>query len=163
MNDAEPRGLIREKLTCMKLPSRILVPTDFSELATCALDYAVALAHKLEATIHLLNAMSLQFAEYPIAITTDMIDGIMQSSQKELEKLIAARAGQASFGPPILDVGDARIVIEQAAIKLGADLIVMGTHGRQGLKRVLLGSVAESLVRTAPCPVLLVRANNAPA
>jgi nucleotide-binding universal stress UspA family protein len=163
MNDAEPRGLIREKLTRMKLPSRILVPTDFSELATCALDYAVALAHKLEATIHLLNAMSLQFAEYPIAVTTDMIDGIMQSSQKELEKLIAARAGQASFGPPILDVGDARIVIEQAAIKLGADLIVMGTHGRQGLKRVLLGSVAESLVRTAPCPVLLVRANNAPA
>jgi nucleotide-binding universal stress UspA family protein len=147
----------------MKLPSRILVPTDFSEHATCALDYAVALAHKLDATIHLLNAMSLQFAEYPIAVTTDMIDGIMQSNQKELEKLIAARAGQASFGPPMLDVGDARIVIEQAAIKLGADLIVMGTHGRQGLKRVLLGSVAESLVRTAPCPVLLVRANNAPA
>jgi nucleotide-binding universal stress UspA family protein len=147
----------------MKLPSRILVPTDFSEHATCALDYAVALAHKLEATVHLLNAMSLQFAEYPIAVTTDMVDGIMSSNQKELAKLIAARAGQASFGPPILEVGDARLVIEQAAIKLGADLIVMGTHGRQGLRRALLGSVAESLVRTAPCPVLLVRVNNAPA
>jgi nucleotide-binding universal stress UspA family protein len=147
----------------MKLPSRILVPTDFSEHATCALDYAVVLAHKLEATIHLLNAMSLQFAEYPIAVTTDMIDGVMQSNQKELAKLIAARADQASFGPPMLEVGDARLVIEEAATKLGADLIVMGTHGRQGLRRALLGSVAESLVRTAPCPVLLVRTNNAPA
>ena len=147
----------------MNLPKNILVPTDFSEHATCALDYAVALAHKLDATIHLLNAMSLQFAEYPIVVTTDMIDGIMQSNQKELEKLIAARVGQASFGPPMFDVGDARLVIEEAAIKLGADLIVMGTHGRRGLKRVLLGSVAESLVRTAPCPVLLVRANNVPA
>jgi nucleotide-binding universal stress UspA family protein len=147
----------------MKLPSRILVPTDFSEHATCALDYAVALAHKLDATVYLLNAMSLQFVEYPIEVTSDMIDGVMKTNQKELDKLIAARAGQASFGPAMLEVGDARLVIEQAATKLGADLIVMGTHGRQGLRRALLGSVAESLVRTAPCPVLLVRTNNAPA
>ncbi|MEO8844379.1 MAG: universal stress protein [Kofleriaceae bacterium] len=147
----------------MKLPSRILVPTDFSEHATCALDYAVALAHKLGAKIYLLNAMGLQFAEYPIAVTADMIDSIMRSNQKVLEALIAARAGQADFAPAILDAGDARLIIEQQAIEIGADLIVMGTHGRQGVKRALLGSVAESLARTAPCPVLLVRTNNVPA
>lgn len=144
----------------MKLPTCILVPTDFSAHATSALDYAVALAHKLDAKIHLLNAMSLQFAEYPIAVTTDMVNSIMETNQKELEKLIAARAGQATFGAPMFEVGDARLVIEKAALQIGADLIVMGTHGRQGLKRLLLGSVAESIVRTAPCPVLLVRADS---
>lgn len=146
----------------MKLPSRILVPTDFSEHATCALDYAVALANKLGAKVYLLNATNVRFAEYPIAITADMVDSLMVSNQHELDKLIAARAGQAEFAPPILEVGDARVIIEQCAIKIDAELIVMGTRGRQGITRALLGSVAESLVRTAPCPVLLVRTNNAP-
>jgi nucleotide-binding universal stress UspA family protein len=142
----------------MKLPTRILVPTDFSDHATSALDYAVALAHKLDATVFVLNAMSLQFAEYPIEVTSDMIDGIMRSNTIEVERLIAARKGQCAFGAPIYDVGDARLVIEQAATKIGADLIVMGTHGRRGIARMLLGSVAESIVRTATCPVLLVHA-----
>ena len=142
----------------MKLPTRILVPTDFSDHAASALDYAVALAHKLDATVYVLNAMSLQFAEYPISVSADMIDSIMQSNAQEVEKLIAARKGQCSFGASIYEVGDARVVIEQAALKLDAELIVMGSHGRRGLKRMLLGSVAESVVRSATCPVLLVRA-----
>jgi len=49
------------------------------------------------------------------------------------------------------------MVIEETAAEIGADLIVMGTHGRRGVSRLLLGSVAESVARTAPCPVLLVR------
>jgi nucleotide-binding universal stress UspA family protein len=144
----------------MDLPSRILVPTDFSEHANCALDYAVTLAAKLDAKVYLLNAMSFQFAEYPIAITSEMVDSLKQINQKELQRLITAHAGKASFAPAMFDVGDARIVIEQAAIKVDAQLIVMGTHGRHGLKRALLGSVAESVARTAQCPVLLVRSGS---
>lgn len=142
----------------MKLPTRVLVPTDFSDHAASALDYAVALAHKLDATVYVLNAMSLQFAEYPISITSDVIDSIMRSNTQEVEKLITERKGRCSFGASIYEVGDARLVIAQAALKLDAELIVMGSHGRSGLKRMLLGSVAESVVRAATCPVLLVRA-----
>ena len=142
----------------MKLPTKILVPTDFSDCATSALDYAVGLAHKLDATVFVLNAMSLQFAEYPIEVTADMIDGIMRSNTIQVERLIAERKGKCKFGAPIYDVGDARLVIEQTATKIGAELIVMGTHGRRGLARALLGSVAETIARTATCPVLLVHA-----
>lgn len=143
----------------MNLPKNILVPIDFSENAEAALDYAVALAGKLDAKVHLLNVIGTQMfgAEYGIAVTPTMIDDILHGNQKELERLAAARAGKAAFGPAQLEFGDPRAVIDQTASKLGADLIVMGTHGRRGVKRLLLGSVAESVVRTAPCPVLLVR------
>jgi nucleotide-binding universal stress UspA family protein len=61
------------------------------------------------------------------------------------------------MGPVRVEVGDAREVIDNVAEKIGADLIAMGTHGRRGVKRMLLGSVAESVVRSAPCPVLTIR------
>jgi nucleotide-binding universal stress UspA family protein len=62
----------------------------------------------------------------------------------------------------MVESGDPRAMIEGVATKLDADLIVMGTHGRRGVRRFLLGSVAEIVARTAPCPVLLVRAKEAP-
>jgi nucleotide-binding universal stress UspA family protein len=77
---------------------------------------------------------------------------------KVLDQHASERAAMASFGPAILEIGDPRSQIEQVSRRVGADLIVMGTHGRHGLQRLLLGSVAESIVRTARCPVLLVRA-----
>lgn len=64
--------------------------------------------------------MSFQFAEYPIAITSEMVDSLVQIDQKELQRLITTHAGKASFAPAMFDVGDARIVIEQAAIKVDA-------------------------------------------
>jgi nucleotide-binding universal stress UspA family protein len=143
----------------MQLPKNILVPTDFSANAEVALDYAVALAGKFDAKIHLVNAVSLQFAEYGVTVTSSMIDTLVDANQKELDRLVATRSHKAAFAPTILDVGDARNVIEQTAAKIGADLIVMGTHGRRGLKRLVLGSVAESVVRHVTCPVLLIRAS----
>ena len=141
----------------MSLPTHILVPTDFSEHSTRALDYAVELAHKLDAKVHVLNVMGLQFAEYPIAITSAMVDDLMEINRKTVADLIAARASKASFAPPTFEVGDVRVAIETAVRDLGADLIVMGTHGRTGLKRLVLGSVAEAVARCVTCPVLLVR------
>jgi nucleotide-binding universal stress UspA family protein len=143
----------------MNLPKNILVPTDFSETAEAALDYAVALAGKLDAKVHLLHVVGIQLvgAEYRLSVTATMLDAITEGSQKELDRLAAARAGRVALGPTLLEIGDARTQITQTAAKIGADLIVMGTHGRRGIKRLLIGSVAESVVRTAPCPVLLVR------
>ena len=148
----------------MTLPRNILVPTDFSHHAERALDYAVELAAKLDARVHVLNVVGLPVlgAELGFAVTASMIDSILEDNQRALDKLVAARANKVAFGPTLLRTGDARAVIEQAAGEVHADLIVMGTHGRRGMSRVLLGSVAESVVRTAPCPVLLVRAEETP-
>jgi nucleotide-binding universal stress UspA family protein len=144
----------------MKLPKVILVPTDFSEGANEALAYAVGLAAKLDAKIHLINVVSMPMIGVPevgVAYTADVLKAALESNQKLLDKLVTDNAGKVAFGPPLLETGDARAQIEAAATKLGADLIIMGTHGRRGVKRILLGSVAEMVVRVAPCPVLLVR------
>jgi len=144
----------------MKLPKTILVPTDFGESATAALDYAVELAAKVDAKVHVLNAVGIQLigADYGMAVTPDLLTMAYDANQTALDRAIAERATRCPFGPALLETGDPRDLIVQAATKLGADLIVMGTHGRRGLRRLLLGSVAESIARTAPCPVLLVRA-----
>jgi nucleotide-binding universal stress UspA family protein len=148
----------------MSLPRNILVPTDFSQHAERALDFAVELAAKLDARVHLLNVVGLPVmgAEVGFVVTASMIDSILRDNQEALDKLVAARTGKAAFGPTLLKTGDARNVIDATAKEVGADLIIMGTHGRRGVSRMLLGSVAESVVRTSPCPVLLVRAQETP-
>jgi nucleotide-binding universal stress UspA family protein len=143
----------------MNLPKNILVPTDFSEGAEAALDYAVALAAKLDAKVHLLNVVGVQMmgAAMGVPLSSAAIEAVFDGNQKELDRLVAARAGKCAFGPTLLETGDARTQIEQVVAKVHADLIVMGTHGRRGFSRLLLGSVAEAIARIAPCPVLLVR------
>jgi nucleotide-binding universal stress UspA family protein len=87
-------------------------------------------------------------------MTSTMIDSMVVDNQKALDKLAAE---QGCLGEVLLRTGDARDQILQAAKELGADMIVMGTHGRRGVRRALLGSVTESVVRSADCPVLTVR------
>lgn len=148
----------------MTLPRTILVATDFSECAEEALAYAVGLAAPLDATVHLLHAVTiptLGIPEMGMAYATMSIERVTQDAQDALDKLAAKYRGAASLAPPRLEVGDARDVIDRVAETIGADLIVMGTHGRRGVKRVLLGSIAEAVVRTAPCPVLTVRPRQA--
>ena len=142
------------------LPKNILVPTDLSEGAEEALDYACELANKLDATIHLVNVIgipALGIPELGVAMTATMIDSMVTENQRAMEELAARKRSVAKVGQVLLKTGDARDQIDQAAAEVGADLIVMGTHGRRGVSRALLGSVAESVVRSAPCPVLTVR------
>jgi nucleotide-binding universal stress UspA family protein len=144
----------------MTLPKNILVPTDFSPHAEHALDYAVELAGKLDAKVHLLNAIgvpALGVPELGVALTSTVIDGMVAENQAALDKLAAARRATGRMGETMLRTGDARDVIMQAVEEVKADLIVMGTHGRRGLSRALLGSVAESIVRHSPIPVLTIR------
>ncbi|HEY1556281.1 MAG TPA: universal stress protein [Kofleriaceae bacterium] len=144
------------------LPKTILVPTDLSAGAEEALDYACELARDFDAKIYLLNVIgipALGVPELGVALTSTVIDSIVHDNTEALDKLAASKSGQATFGEVMLRTGDARDVINQTAKELHADLIVMGTHGRRGVSRALLGSVTETVVRTAPCPVLTVRAH----
>lgn len=139
------------------LPRNILVPTDLSEGAHHALDYACELARTLGATVHLVNAIALPVLGVPelgMAMTGTMMDSLIAENQSALDTLAACKA---CAGQIILRTGDARDVILQTAIVLRVDLIVMGSHGRRGVTRALLGSVTESVVRSAACPVLTVR------
>ncbi|MDB4962808.1 MAG: Universal stress protein UspA [Myxococcales bacterium] len=144
----------------MALPRTILVATDFSEHADYALEQAAELAAQLDATIHLLHVVTIPALggpELPLVHPQVMHDATL-AAQRALDERVASYRDKVSMGPPRLDVGDARDVIDHAAEELGADLIVVGTHGRRGVRRFLLGSVAESVVRSAPCPVLTIRA-----
>lgn len=138
----------------------ILVATDFSEHADHALAAAVELAAQLDATVHLLHVIAtptLGLPEMGMAYSAVTIESMTARAEKELEARAERHRDRASLAPVRLEVGDARDVIDRVATDIGADLIVMGTHGRRGLRRVLLGSVAETVVRTAPCPVMIVR------
>jgi len=144
----------------MHVPRNILVPTDFSEGANVALAYAVELASSIDARIHLLNVISfpsLGTLELGAALSPGVLEDIESGNRHELERLAAHYQHRCPFGPGRLEVGDPRTVIDEMAEVIDADLIIMGTHGRRGLSRMLLGSVAESVVRSAPCPVLTVR------
>lgn len=142
------------------LPKNILVPTDLSEGAEEALDFACEMATKFGATVHLLNVIgipTLGVPELGIALTSTMIDSMVHDNQEALDKLADSKCNAAHIGERLLRTGDARDTILQVAKEIGADLIVMGTHGRRGVTRALLGSVTEMVVRSAPCPVLTVR------
>jgi len=145
----------------MKLATNILVATDFGETAELALDYAILLAEKLDAKVHVVHAVSTPEPGVPelgVAVVSAMMQRLVHEGRVSLEHLIKRQHGRARSGEAFLRTGDARDVVLQVSHELAIDLIVMGTHGRQGLSRALLGSVAETVVRSARCPVLTVGA-----
>ncbi len=141
------------------LPKNILVPTDLSEGAGQALEYACELARLMGARVHLVNVIgipSFGVPELGMALTATVIDRLVVDNQTAIDELARTKC-TAELGEVLVRSGDARDVINQTAEELSIDLIVMGTHGRRGLSRALLGSVAETVVRSAPCAVLTVR------
>jgi nucleotide-binding universal stress UspA family protein len=127
--------------TAADRPARtILVPTDFSDTAQAAVRVARTYAAALSAGVHLLH-IAARDEQATTALLTDEAN---------------------AFGPGIgvttaVRFGDPAHAIAEYARGHGIELIVMGTHGRTGVSRALLGSVAERVVRKAPCPVLTVR------
>jgi nucleotide-binding universal stress UspA family protein len=137
---------------------RILVAHDFGDASDAALKYAIGLAEKLGARVTIVHAYEIPvygFAE-GVALTADVAGQIRAVSSDALDRIVqgAARPGLELHGT--LRQGPAWSEITAAATELHADLVVIGTHGRRGLAHALLGSVAEKVVRTAPCPVLTV-------
>lgn len=138
---------------------RILVPTDFSETAERALDVAVELSKTFGATITLFHTYEVPLYTYQgvPAVPMDYWTPLRNAATRRLEAAVADLRQRASDAKGLLTQGTPWEEILGAAKETDASLIVMGTHGRRGLKHVLLGSVAERVVRLSPIPVLTVR------
>jgi nucleotide-binding universal stress UspA family protein len=140
-------------------PKIILVPTDLGEGADAALEYACDLAKPFGARIHLVSAITIPALGVPelgVAMTGSVVDGMMADTLHGLEALVEHYKDRGTLAKPILKSGDPVDIINETAAEVGADLIVMTTHGRTGVARWLLGSVAEQVVRTSLVPVLTI-------
>jgi nucleotide-binding universal stress UspA family protein len=141
--------------------ARILVPTDFSPASDLALQYAIDLADRLRCRIDLLHVVDDvtiptlypgSDVEVP-ALREQVMSEASAQLTKVLDRCVAAgvmTTAHVQFGTP------ARVIADTAENR-GTDLIVMGTHGRGAIAHLLVGSVAERVVRIAPCAVLTVR------
>ncbi len=144
----------------------ILHPTDFSECSEVAREHAIAFARSLGAEVILLHVL----VEVPLYsegwINTRDVRRVYDAERKWAEETLEARAAEMREAGVATtwktDVGTPFEEIVLTAEEAGADLIVMGTHGWSGLDRLLLGSVADRVIRTAPCPVVTVRAPKSP-
>jgi universal stress protein A len=143
--------------------SKILVPIDFSDCARAALTHALSLAAQLGSTIEVLHVAEVpDFKAEPRVAggtgTSSLRDYALEAAKSELEAFLVTFSLDDREKIKIrLDAGKPRDAILARARETNVDLIVMGTHGRTGRVHSLAGSVAESVVRTASCPVLTVR------
>jgi nucleotide-binding universal stress UspA family protein len=161
---------------------KILVPIDYSEHSTLALEWGASLAQKYGAQLLLLHVVHKAMEEVPTHPTGPIVApyssyeesmaqhgspsqsevviiDYIEKAETELYDLARSQLKESVPAKARVAVGRTAEEILQVAGDEGVDLIVMGTHGRTGLRHVLLGSVAETVVRTAPCPVFTVKAH----
>lgn len=141
----------------------ILVPTDFSATSDAALEHARALASAFGSELSLVHVFEDPLlsgavtAEAFVPEAPEVRDALMKEAQTRLTHRIRPDDRETLRATGEIITGSPATAIADHAARVGADLIVMGTHGRGGVSHLLLGSVAERVVRMAPCPVLTVR------
>lgn len=146
----------------MILFNRILLPTDFSNNAASARDYACELADKFGAQLHVLSvvqdvALVLPETGMFLTVLLPSVPEIVETAETALKSVLDPEwASRHDVVRQVL-VGTPDLKIVQYSIEEQMDLIVMGTHGRTGLQHVMLGSVAERVLRKSKCPVLTIR------
>ena len=142
---------------------QILVATDFSEPAGVAVTYARDLARAYDADVHVLHVVEDLPAFYgpDIGFALAGVDhNITAAVQRELESMVAGYQGDGvKFIPVVTRASNVASAVTDYASSHAIDLVIVGTHGRGAVSRFLMGSVAERVVRSAPCPVLTVRAD----
>lgn len=139
---------------------RLLVPVDFSPNSARALDTAIELAQRFGAELHVLHAYEIPVGPamaYGISFPQELGDEVRDAAARRLAKAWQKVEAAGVKGETHLTQATAAEAIAETAKQLSADLIVMGTRGLSGFKHVLLGSVAERVLRLAPCPVLTVK------
>jgi nucleotide-binding universal stress UspA family protein len=141
-----------------------VVPVDFSKTSDAALDHAIKLRKENDGKLLLIHALSnsAMMMAGPYEATPQMIveyeKAQYEEAQSEMEKLVRRKKLEPrSFRSMIVKRGDPARVIANEAKRSRANMIIMGSHGRTGLKRLVLGSVAERTLRYATCPVLIVK------
>jgi len=148
----EATVLTVEEVTRISLKT-ILFPTDFSPASSAALPFALALARTYGSTLlltHVLAGARGQDSEN---------NAVWQDARHRLEKFCVEHSISDTPHKPVLDQGDLADVIPVIIGEQAVDLVVLGTHGRRGVSKLVLGSSAEKIYRSAPCPVLTVGPN----
>jgi len=146
---------------------RILHASDFSPASRAALSTAIDLARAQRATVLVVHVLSivppfLGEGYVPPKVWDEIEEGQRRGAQTQLDRLVARARRTGVRVKGLLVLGNPYLDIARTARRQRADLIVMGTHGRTGLTRALLGSVADRVLRTAHCPVLTVRSSPPP-
>jgi nucleotide-binding universal stress UspA family protein len=137
---------------------KIAVPIDFTDVAPFVAKYAKEFAKKLDAEIvliYILEDLSAYEGLYVDAKTLTELEGkLIEGARTSMEEFVKEHFSDYSKVKTLIEKGDVVEGIIEAAKKEGADLIVIGTHGRKGLDKILFGSVAEGVIKNSPIPVL---------
>jgi nucleotide-binding universal stress UspA family protein len=134
----------------------ILVPVDFEDGSRKALELAKELAKGLEAEVALVHVYAIPVYTYP-GLNPTAVPGLYAEVTGAAQQALDEISRTSGVARAVLRGGDAATEILAAARELGATMIAMGTHGRSGLMHVLMGSVAEQVVRRSPVPVVTVK------
>lgn len=139
---------------------KILCPIDFSECSIYALSYAIDLSTKERASLYLMHVIETHISDMgDILKQIDLLldDKQIDNLRMRLTNLIPDNIRTNIHIQPIVEKGIPSVEIIKTAKDNQIDIIIMGTHGRTGLEHILIGSVAERVIRSAPCPVLSIR------
>lgn len=137
----------------------IICATDFSEFTEGIVAYGIAMAKKYEATLYICHVVDLSTVSAYGEAVFDPIEyqqRFMESARREIDRLLD---GAGIDYQPLITLGNTTDEIARLAKEYIADMVITATHGRSGLKRFFLGSVTERLMRTLPCPLLVLRSN----
>jgi nucleotide-binding universal stress UspA family protein len=140
---------------------KILVPVDFSEYTDEIVTFADEIARRFDASVHVIHVVPTMdyFAPYESFMAAEYTETMQKGVEAEIDKKLDAVASMITGAAvtKAIRTGSASVEIIDYAESIGAELIVMGTHGRGGLEHILMGSVAEKVVRKSSCPVLTIR------
>jgi len=145
----------------MAVFQHVLVTTDFSPVSARAVEVACELACDLGARLTVLHVCEVPGFSGTGPIAYDLVTPRVAEAQASLDELLAPARQRCPSASGLVKVGAAAEAILSVAGEIGADLVVLGTHGRRGVRHALLGSVAERVVRLCPVPVLTVRGRGA--
>jgi len=146
---------------------KILVPVDFSDCSIKGVDYAKALARRFGSKVVLVNSVAIQYwitndeyTRYDLPLLTQQSEEVAREKMRELVQKLKGEGLEVTSS---IEIGHAGQQICARAEDEGVDIIVTSTHGRTGMRHILLGSTAEYVVRHAPCPVLVAPTRERPA
>ena len=135
---------------------QILFPTDFSACSEAALPYARALAQRYNSTVHVLYVAGIEPVTGEFGMQIGSTEREIAAARQALDKLTHSEAFSGVTYSQTVETGPVWDAVSKLVGRLQIDLIVLGTHGRRGLKQLVLGSVAEQIFRRASCPVMTV-------
>ena len=159
MKKKSSNGTSRKNIRSKATPRRLLVPIDFSDSSLRALRYAVDLAKDAGGSLTIVHVVSADYGWLEIGREEyrDLDKSLQKQAAGELRALADANVPRNVSADLEVRIGRPAEEIVAAASETKSDLIVLSTHGRTGLDRYLIGSVAERVARLAPCPVYLMR------